>query len=142
MERKAGGNGRALCGGERRAALNTAQKVKEAGATILRGGASKPRTSPYSFRAEEEGLKILHNVSKATGLKVITEVVDTRDVELVSQYADILQIGAKKHALSGCSMNVGPPGKPVLLKRGLACYNRRMAHGGGVYLKCRQQPVR
>lgn len=100
--------------------LNTAQKVKEAGATILRGGAFKPRTSPYSFQGlEEEGLKILHNVSKATGLKVITEVVDTRDVELVSQYADILQIGARNMQNFRLLHECGASGKPVLLKRGL-----------------------
>lgn len=99
----------------------TAQKVKEAGATILRGGAFKPRTSPYSFQGlEEEGLKILHNVSKVTGLKVITEVVDTRDVELVSQYADILQIGARNMQNFRLLHECGISGKPVLLKRGLA----------------------
>lgn len=101
--------------------LITAQKVREAGACILRGGAFKPRTSPYSFQGlEEEGLKILSEVSKATGLKVITEVVDTRDVEMVSRYADILQIGARNmqnfRLLSECGMS----GKPVLLKRGLS----------------------
>jgi len=101
--------------------LSTAQKVKEAGACILRGGAFKPRTSPYSFQGlEEEGLKILSEVGKAVGLKVMTEVVDTRDVELVSRYADILQIGTRNMQNYRLLHECGKTDKPVLLKRGLA----------------------
>lgn len=103
----------------------TAEKVKEAGATVLRGGAFKPRTSPYSFQGlEEEGLKILRRVAKETGLAVITEVVDPRDVELVGNYTDIYQIGARNMQNFFLLREVGKTNKPVLLKRGLsATYN-------------------
>ncbi len=101
--------------------MEVAIKVKEAGAKILRGGAYKPRTSPYSFQGlEEEGLKLLANVGKETGLKIVTEVVDTRDVELVSQYADILQIGARSMQNFRLLSECGKASKPVLLKRGLS----------------------
>jgi 3-deoxy-7-phosphoheptulonate synthase len=99
----------------------TARKVKAAGAKILRGGAFKPRTSPYSFQGlEEEGLKMLAIARKATGLKIVTEVIDTRDVELVAKYADILQIGARNMQNFRLLREAGTSGKPVLLKRGLA----------------------
>ncbi|MFI5358855.1 MAG: 3-deoxy-7-phosphoheptulonate synthase [Halanaerobiales bacterium] len=103
----------------------TAEKVKEAGATVLRGGAFKPRTSPYSFQGlEEEGLKILRRVANETGLAVITEVVDPRDVELVGNYTDIYQIGARNMQNFFLLREVGKTNKPVLLKRGLsATYN-------------------
>lgn len=98
-----------------------ALRVKEAGATVLRGGAYKPRTSPYSFQGmEEEGLKLLHQAARMTGLKVVTEVMDTRDVELVSRYADILQIGARNMQNFRLLKECGLSGKPVLLKRGLS----------------------
>jgi len=101
--------------------LETAVKVKEAGAKILRGGAFKPRTSPYSFQGlEEDGLKILAEARETTGLKIVTEVVDTRDVELVNSYADILQIGARNMQNFRLLREVGMAGKPVLLKRGLS----------------------
>ncbi len=101
--------------------MEVAVKVKEAGAKILRGGAYKPRTSPYSFQGlEEEGLKLLANVAKETGLKIVTEVVDTRDVELVSQYADILQIGARSMQNFRLLSECGKADRPVLLKRGLS----------------------
>ena len=101
--------------------LCTARKVKEAGACILRGGAFKPRTSPYSFQGlEEEGLKILSEVGRAVGLKVMTEVVDTRDVEMVSRYSDILQIGARNMQNFRLLHECGKSDKPVLLKRGLS----------------------
>jgi len=101
--------------------LETARKIKEAGAQILRGGAYKPRTSPYSFQGmEEEGLKLLAEAKEATGLKLITEVVDTRDVELVSRYVDILQIGARNMQNFRLLKECGASGKPVLLKRGLS----------------------
>ena len=99
----------------------TAHKVKEAGAKILRGGAFKPRTSPYSFQGlEEEGLKMLAIARQETGLKIVTEVIDTRDVELVAKYADILQIGARNMQNFRLLREAGASGKPVLLKRGLA----------------------
>jgi len=101
--------------------LETAFKVKEAGAKILRGGAFKPRTSPYSFQGlEEDGLKIMASAREATGLKIVTEVVDTRDVELVASYADIIQIGARNMQNFRLLQEVGQTNKPVLLKRGLS----------------------
>ena len=100
--------------------FEVAKKVKEAGATLLRGGAYKPRTSPYSFQGmEEEGLKILSEASRYYGLKVVTEVMDTRDVELVARYADILQIGARNMQNYRLLKECGLSRKPVLLKRGL-----------------------
>lgn len=101
--------------------LDTAQKVKAAGAKILRGGAYKPRSSPYAFQGlEEEGLKIMASVREATGLKLVTEVVDTRDVELVSSYVDVLQIGARNMQNFKLLQEVGMSKKPVLLKRGIS----------------------
>jgi 3-deoxy-7-phosphoheptulonate synthase len=101
--------------------ITAAKAVKEAGAHILRGGAFKPRTSPYSFQGlEEEGLKLLARAREATGLPVVTEVVDTRDVELVARYADILQVGARNMQNFRLLREVGQAKKPVLLKRGLA----------------------
>ncbi|RMG71845.1 MAG: 3-deoxy-7-phosphoheptulonate synthase [Nitrospirae bacterium] len=101
--------------------LNIAEKVKEAGATFLRGGAFKPRTSPYSFQGlGEEGLKILKEASDLTGLPVVTEVMDPRDVEIVSRYADILQIGARNMQNFRLLLEVGQVKKPILLKRGLS----------------------
>ncbi|MDK2798673.1 MAG: 3-deoxy-7-phosphoheptulonate synthase [Clostridiales bacterium] len=99
----------------------TARKVKEAGAKVLRGGAFKPRTSPYAFQGlEEEGLKMLNTARTETGLKVITEVIDTRDVEIVAKYSDILQIGARNMQNFRLLREVGTTNKPVLLKRGLS----------------------
>lgn len=101
--------------------FETARQVKEAGAKILRGGAFKPRTSPYSFQGlEEEGLKILAQARQETGLKIVTEVVDTRDVEVVAKYADILQIGARNMQNFRLLREAGASGKPILLKRGLS----------------------
>ena len=101
--------------------IDIAFKVKEAGAKILRGGAFKPRTSPYSFHGlEEEGLKILASAREATGMKIATEVVDTRDVELVSYYTDIIQIGARNMQNFKLLQEAGATEKPILLKRGLA----------------------
>ncbi|MFH1140774.1 MAG: 3-deoxy-7-phosphoheptulonate synthase [Chloroflexota bacterium] len=101
--------------------MSTARAVKAAGAQILRGGAFKPRTSPYSFRGlGEEGLKLLEEARNETGMPVITEVMDTRDVELVSRYADILQIGARNMQNFALLEEVGRAGKPVMLKRGFS----------------------
>ncbi len=98
--------------------MDTARAVKEAGGNILRGGAFKPRSSPYSFRGlGEEGLKYLANARDETGLPIITEVMDTRDVELVSRYADILQIGARNMQNFALLDEVGRSGKPTMLKR-------------------------
>ena len=101
--------------------VETAIKVKEAGAKILRGGAFKPRTSPYAFQGlEEDGLKIMAAGRDITGLKLVTEVVDTRDVELVASYTDIIQIGARNMQNFRLLQEAGNSKKPVLLKRGLS----------------------
>ncbi|MGB9976853.1 3-deoxy-7-phosphoheptulonate synthase [Thermovenabulum sp.] len=101
--------------------IETAQIVKRCGAKILRGGAYKPRTSPYSFQGiGEEGLKILAKAKEITGLPVVTEVMSQDAVKLVSQYADILQIGARNMQNFQLLKEVGKTGKPVLLKRGIA----------------------
>jgi 3-deoxy-7-phosphoheptulonate synthase len=101
--------------------MATAQAVKAAGAHILRGGAFKPRTSPYSFRGlEEKGLQILKAAREETGLPIITEVMTVRDVELVARHADILQIGARNVQNFFLLEEAGRVGKPVLLKRGFA----------------------
>jgi 3-deoxy-7-phosphoheptulonate synthase len=101
--------------------LETAMQVKQAGAKILRGGAYKPRTSPYSFQGlAEDGLKIMASAREATGLKLVTEVVDTRDVELVASYSDVLQIGARNMQNFRLLTEAGITGKPILLKRGLS----------------------
>jgi 3-deoxy-7-phosphoheptulonate synthase len=97
----------------------TAQAVKKAGATALRGGAFKPRTSPYSFQGlKEEGLKLLAEARDQTGLAVVTEVVAPDDVELVSEYADVLQIGARNMQIYRLLEAAGKSACPVLLKRG------------------------
>jgi len=95
--------------------------IKKAGATVLRGGAFKPRTSPYSFQGlGEEGLKYLNKVSNDLGLVTVSEVMDTRDVELVARYVDILQIGARNMQNFNLLKEVGLTQKPVLLKRGMS----------------------
>jgi len=100
--------------------LAVAEAVKDAGAHMLRGGAFKPRTSPYSFQGlGEEALKILAEAREKTGLPVVTEVMDTHEVELVSKYADVLQIGTRNMQNYALLKRVGAEGKPVLLKRGL-----------------------
>ena len=99
--------------------LSTARAVKAAGATALRGGAFKPRTSPYSFQGlKEDGLRILAAARDETGLAVVTEVIATEDVPLVARYADVLQIGARNMQNYRLLEAVGEEGKPVLLKRG------------------------
>jgi 3-deoxy-7-phosphoheptulonate synthase len=101
--------------------LEIGKKVKKAGASILRGGAFKPRSSPYSFQGlGEEGLKFLRDVKKETGLKIVTEVMDTRDVWMVEKYADILQVGARNMQNFNLLKEVGLSKKPVLLKRGMS----------------------
>ena len=99
----------------------TATRVKAAGAVAMRGGAFKPRSSPYSFDGlGEEGLKILAEVRTATGLPVVTEVMDTRQVELVAEYADVLQIGARNMQNFSLLTEVGRLHRPILLKRGMS----------------------
>ena len=101
--------------------VSTAKAVKAAGATVLRGGAFKPRTSPYSFRGMGlDGLKLLHLAKVETGLPIITEVMSPADVDTVSQYADILQIGARNMQNYNLLDEVGAVDKPVMVKRGLA----------------------
>ena len=100
--------------------LKTAQKVKAAGANMLRGGAFKPRTSPYDFQGLGlQGLKILEKAKKETGLPVVTEVTDPRDVSWVSEYADVLQVGTRNMQNFTLLKEVGKVNKPVLLKRGM-----------------------
>ncbi len=101
--------------------LETAHAVKAAGATVLRGGAYKPRTSPYEFRGlGEAGLEILAEAREATGLKVITEVMTPSDVEVVGRYTDVFQIGARNCQNYLLLEAVGAAAKPVMLKRGLS----------------------
>ena len=101
--------------------LETAKAVKEAGATILRGGAFKPRTSPYAFQGlGEEGLRLLAAAREETGLAIVTEVLKSEDVDLVAETADMIQIGARNVQNFALLKRVGEVGKPVLLKRGMA----------------------
>ena len=101
--------------------LKTARAVKAAGATILRGGAFKPSTSPYHFRGlGEQGLELLAQIKKEAGLPIITEVMSSDEVEMVANYADILQIGARNMQNFNLLEEVGKVGKPIMLKRGLS----------------------
>jgi 3-deoxy-7-phosphoheptulonate synthase len=100
--------------------LEAAEMAKAAGATMLRGGAFKPRTSPYAFQGLGlEGLEILSSVRETTGLPIVTEVVDARDVPVVAEHADMLQVGTRNMANFGLLQAVGESGRPVLLKRGM-----------------------
>lgn len=110
------------CAVENRAILfSIAEKVKSAGATILRGGAFKPRTSPYSFQGlGEEGLKFLAEARAKYGLIIVTELMDTKDIDIVMKYTDIIQIGARNMQNFKLLLEVGSTDKPILLKRGLS----------------------
>lgn len=100
--------------------LSVAESVKMAGAMMFRGGAFKPRSSPYSFQGlGEEGLKILARAREKTGLPIVTEVMDTHEVDLVARYADVLQVGTRNMQNYSLLKRVGAAGKPVVLKRGL-----------------------
>jgi 3-deoxy-7-phosphoheptulonate synthase len=101
--------------------MESAQLAKRAGATLLRGGAYKPRSSPYAFQGLGlTGLKILAEVREATGLPIVTEVLDVKDVDDVAEYADMLQIGTRNMQNFGLLQAVGSVGKPVMIKRGLS----------------------
>lgn len=125
--------------------LETAVKAKEAGADIIRGGAFKPRTSPYSFQGMGiKGLQILEKAGKETGLPVVTEVLDPRDVSWVCEYVDILQVGTRNMQNYSLLKEVGKSGKPVLLKRGmfstlsewLSCAEYVLAEGNPNVILC------
>ncbi len=101
--------------------LEAATKVKAAGARLLRGGAFKPRTSPYDFQGHgEDALKFLAQASAETGMPIVTELMDPRDIEVVCKYADIIQIGTRNMQNFRLLTEVGKTSKPVLLKRGLS----------------------
>jgi 3-deoxy-7-phosphoheptulonate synthase len=126
-------------------ALETARAVKKAGASMLRGGAFKPRTSPYDFQGLGlKGLKILEMARRETGLPVVTEVTDPRDVSWVSEYADVLQIGTRNMQNFSLLKEVGKTNKPVLLKRGmystlkewLSCAEYILAGGNSQVILC------
>ena len=125
--------------------METAEAVAAAGATILRGGAFKPRTSPYDFQGMEgEGLKLLAKARERTGLAIITEVMADRDVPLVAEYADILQIGARNMQNFALLKVLGKCGRPVMLKRGLSATIKELlmsaeyvvAHGNSQVMLC------
>jgi len=101
--------------------VSIAEKVKNAGASFLRGGAFKPRSSPYSFQGlREEGLKYLSEAREKTGLPIVTELMDPRDIEIVIRYSDVVQIGARNMQNFSLLLEVGSCDKPILLKRGLS----------------------
>ncbi len=101
--------------------IGIAHRLRDAGATILRGGAFKPRTSPYSFQGmAEEGLKLLARAREETGMAIVTEAIDNESLDLVAKYADIVQIGARNMQNFSLLRRAGRAGKPVLLKRGMA----------------------
>jgi 3-deoxy-7-phosphoheptulonate synthase len=125
--------------------MQAAEGVARSGAKLLRGGAFKPRTSPYDFQGmETEGLKLLAKAKQATGLAIITEVMSDRDVELVAEYADILQIGARNMQNFALLKTLGKCGRPVLLKRGMSSTVRELlmsaeyvvAHGNPHVILC------
>jgi 3-deoxy-7-phosphoheptulonate synthase len=98
----------------------TARMVKDAGANMMRGGAFKPRTSPYSFQGlEEEGLKLMWEAKKESGLPIVTEVMNPREVDLVAKYADVMQVGARNVQNFSLLKELGKIDKPILLKRGM-----------------------
>jgi 3-deoxy-7-phosphoheptulonate synthase len=124
---------------------DTAQAVQRAGARVLRGGAYKPRTSPYAFQGMgEEGLRLLAEVRATTGMPVVTEVMDPRQVEVVAAHADMLQIGARNMQNFALLSEVGKVQRPVLLKRGLSATITEllmaaeyvMAQGNGDVMLC------
>jgi 3-deoxy-7-phosphoheptulonate synthase len=150
------GNGRPIiiagpCAVEsREQALGIAREVRAAGADMLRGGAFKPRTSPYDFQGlGEDGLKILAAARAETGLPIVTEVLDVRDLELVSRYADMLQIGSRNMHHFPLLREVGRQNLPILLKRGMAaslkewlCAAEYIAEGGNEQIVLCERGIR
>ncbi|MBV8728349.1 MAG: 3-deoxy-7-phosphoheptulonate synthase [Acidobacteriia bacterium] len=125
--------------------METAAGVAAAGARMLRGGAFKPRTSPYDFQGLElEGLKLLRKAKEATGLSIITEIMSDRDVDLVAEYADCMQVGARNVQNFALLKLLGGCGRPVLLKRGMSCTIKELlmsaeyivAHGNPNVILC------
>src|SRR5579862_3912330 len=125
--------------------METAEAVAAAGARMLRGGAFKPRTSPYDFQGMElEGLKLLRKAKEATGLAIITEVMSDRDAEMVAEYADVMQVGARNMQNFALLKSLGKCGRPVMLKRGMSSTIKELlmsaeylvAHGNSNVLLC------
>ena len=125
--------------------LETAKLVADAGGTVLRGGAFKPRTSPYDFQGmEEEGLRLLAKARELTGLAIVTEVMSDNDVDLVARYADMMQVGARNMQNFALLKALGRCGKPVLLKRGMSSTIKELlmsaeyivAHGNNQVVLC------
>lgn len=125
--------------------LAAARAVRDAGARVLRGGAFKPRTSPYSFQGlGEEGLRILRDAKRETGLSIVTEIISPELVPLVCEYSDILQVGARNMQNYALLQAVGETRKPVLLKRGMMCTVEELllaaeyilSHGNGQVMLC------
>jgi 3-deoxy-7-phosphoheptulonate synthase len=113
--------------------MQTAEAVAEAGARILRGGAYKPRSSPYSFQGlGVEGLKILRKAREATGLAIVTEVMSEEDVDLIAEYADIMQVGTRSMENYALLDALGRCGRPVLLKRGMTATLEDLLHSAQV----------
>ncbi len=113
--------------------LETAETVAAAGARVLRGGAYKPRSSPYSFQGlGVEGLKLLSKARKQTGLAIVTEVMSEKDVELIAEYADIMQVGSRSMENYSLLEALGQCGRPVLLKRGLTARLEELLHSAQV----------
>ncbi len=111
----------------------TAHAVQAAGAGMLRGGAFKPRSSPYAFQGLGDGaLRMLAEIRAETGMPIVTEVMDTRQVEIVAEHADVLQIGARNMQNFSLLSEVGRVQRPVLLKRGLSATLKELL-GGGVH---------
>lgn len=147
---KIGGDSLTIIGGpcaveSRDMIFKIAKAVKEAGGQILRGGAYKPRTSPYDFQGMgEEGLIYLKEAADAYGLLVVTEIMDTRDVEIIKKYSDIFQVGARNMHNFALLKELGSCGKPVLLKRGLSATIKEflmaaeyiMAYGNSEIILC------
>ena len=117
--------------------LSTAEHVAKGGARILRGGAFKPRTSPYAFQGHGlEGLKMLDRARKATGLAIVTEVMSEEDVPMVAEYADILQIGSRNMDNEALLEAAARSGRPILLKRGLVATVADLLRSAQVILSC------
>jgi 3-deoxy-7-phosphoheptulonate synthase len=125
--------------------METAEGVAAAGAKVLRGGAFKPRTSPYDFQGmEEDGLKLLRKAREATGLAIVTEVMSDRDVDLIAEYADCMQVGARNMQNFALLKSLGGCGRPVLLKRGMSSTIKELlmsaeyivAHGNPSVILC------